>query len=364
MEPMRVAVSIDLSEDERATLLKWSRSRTSTVRVSLRAKIVLLAADGRSNEEIAELTGAGRVAVGRWRNRFADKRLAGIEKDLPRGGRKATKCAYWARVIVDTVQNTVPANATHWSTRTLAEYLQISQTMVQRVLHANNLKPHLTKTFKVSNDPHFAEKLVDVVGLYLDPPEHALVLCCDEKSQIQALDRTQPGLPIKKGRCDTMTHDYVRHGTTTLFAALNVAEGKLIGTCMQKHRHQEWLKFLQLIDRQTPKELDLHIIADNYATHKHATVKAWLAKHPRFHMHFTPTSASWLNLIERWFAEITNKRIRRGAFTSTEELKTAIMDYIESHNENPKAFRWTAKADAILEKYRRAKATLDKFQTA
>lgn len=361
---MRVAVSIELSAEEQATLEKWARSRTSEVRRAQRAKVILLAAQGLENMEIAEKVGLGRVAVGRWRDRFSELRLAGIEKDKPRGGRKASKRQYWSRVIVETTLHTLPANGTHWSTRTLADVLGIDDTMVQRVWRANNIKPHLTKTFKVSKDPAFAEKLVDVTGLYLDPPEHALVLCCDEKSQIQALDRTQPGLPLKKGRCDTMTHDYVRHGTTTLFAALNVAEGKLIGACMQKHRHQEWLKFLRLIDSETPPELDLHIIADNYATHKHPKVKAWLAKHPRFHMHFTPTSASWLNLIERWFAEITNKRIRRGVFTSVGELKDAIMGYIDEHNENPRRFVWHAKAESILEKYRRAKATLDKFQTA
>ena len=361
---MRVAVSIELSAEERATLEKWARSRTSEVRLAQRAQMVLLAAEGMANRDIAQAVGAGRVAVGRWRNRFAEQRLAGIERDRPRGGRRAGKRNYWARVIVDTTLYTLPENATQWSVRTLAAYLGVSRMMVHRVWQANGLKPHLVNTFKVSNDKRFVDKLVDVVGLYLDPPEHALVLCCDEKSQIQALDRTQPGLPIKKGRCDTMTHDYVRHGTTTLFAALDVAEGRLIGTCMQRHRHQEWLKFLRLIDRETPKDLDLHIIADNYATHKHPKVKAWLTKHPRFHMHFTPTSASWLNLIERWFAEITNKRIRRGVFKSLDELKQAIVDYIEEHNEKPKRFAWTAKAEDILEKYRRARATLDKFQTA
>jgi len=235
--------------------------------------------------------------------------------------------------------------------------------MVQRVWKANNLKPHLVRTFKVSRDKQFVEKLVDVVGLYLNPPEHALVLCCDEKSQIQALDRTQPGLPLKKGRCGTMTHDYKRNGTTTLFAALELVEGRLIGTCMQRHRHQEWIKFLKQIDAETPVGLDLHLIVDNYATHKHPKVKTWLKRHPRFHMHFTPTSSSWLNLVERWFREITDKRIRRGVFKSVSELKDAIYAYINAHNENPKCFTWTAKAEAILEKYRRAKITLNKFQT-
>ena len=239
-----------------------------------------------------------------------------------------------------------------------------SRAMVNRVWQANNLKPHLTRTFKLSNDRRFLEKLTDVVGLYLNPPEHALVLCVDEKSQIQALDRTQPGLPLKKGRCGTMTHDYKRNGTTTLFAALNVAEGKLIGTCMPRHRHQEWIKFLMQIDEQTPAELDLHLIADNYATHKHPKVKSWLKRHPRFHMHFIPTSSSWLNLVERWFREITDKRIRRGVFHSVQQLVDAITDYIQGHNENPKAFVWTASAEKILEKVRRARKVLDKVQSA
>jgi len=360
---MRKAVKIELSVEERNTLTRWARSRTSLVRHAQRAQMILLAADGFENGEIAERVGAGRVSVGRWRNRFAEYRLAGIEKDLPRGGRKPAKRDSWAQVIVETTLHTRPSNASHWSTRTLAEHLGVSRGMVQRVWKANNLKPHLVRTFKVSRDKQFVEKLVDVVGLYLNPPEHALVLCCDEKSQIQALDRTQPGLPLKKGRCGTMTHDYKRNGTTTLFAALELVEGRLIGTCMQRHRHQEWIKFLKQIDAETPVGLDLHLIVDNYATHKHPKVKTWLKRHPRFHMHFTPTSSSWLNLVERWFREITDKRIRRGVFKSVSELKDAIYAYINAHNENPKCFTWTAKAEAILEKYRRAKITLNKFQT-
>ena len=230
--------------------------------------------------------------------------------------------------------------------------------MVQRVWAAAGLKPHRVKTFKVSNDPHFVEKLLDVVGLYLNPPEHALVLCADEKSQIQALDRTQPGLPLKKGRCSTMTHDYKRNGTTTLFAALEVLTGKLIGTCLPKHRHQEWLRFLRLIDRQTPPELDLHLIVDNYATHKHPAVQAWLLRHPRFHLHFTPTSSSWLNLVERWFRELTTKRLRRGVFKSVADLIAAIEVYIAHHNRHPRSFVWTAKVDAIVAKVERARTVL------
>lgn len=357
---MRKAVKIELSAEERDVLVRWARSRTSLVRQAQRAQMILLAADGLENGEIAERVGTGRIAVGRWRKRFAECRLAGIEKDLPRGGRTPAKRDTWAQVIVETTLQTKPSNATHWSTRTLAEHLGVSRGMVQRVWKANNLKPHLVRTFKVSRDKQFVEKLVDVVGLYLNPPEHALVLCCDEKSQIQALDRTQPGLPLKKGRCGTMTHDYKRNGTTTLFAALELVEGRLIGTCMQRHRHQEWIKFLNQINTETPDGLNLHLIVDNYATHKHPKVKAWLKRHPRFHMHFTPTSSSWLNLVERWFREITDKRIRRGVFKSVSELKDAIYAYIDAHNENPKCFTWTAKTEAILEKYRRAKMTLNK----
>jgi transposase len=252
-----------------------------------------------------------------------------------------------------------PANATHWSGRTLAAKLGVDKSMVWRVWKANGLKPHRARTFKVSNDPNFVEKLTDVVGLYLDPPERALVLCFDEKSQIQALDRTQPGLPLKKGRCGTMTHDYKRHGTTTLFAALDMVEGKLIAECMPRHRHQEFIKFLKRIDAETPEDLDLHLILDNYSKHKHPKVRSWLKRHRRFHLHFTPTSSSWVNLVERWFREITDKRIRRGVFRSVKELKTAIMDFIEQHNQNPKPFAWTAPAERILEKVRRARAVLE-----
>jgi transposase len=266
--------------------------------------------------------------------------------------------------IIEATLQTKPKGMTQWSCRLMAQTQGVSKNTINRLWQLHNLKPHLSRTFKLSRDPKFLEKLTDVVGLYLNPPQKALILCLDEKSQIQALDRTQPGLPIKKGRCGTMTHDYVRNGTTTLFAALDVAQGKLIGSCMARHRHQEWLAFLKLIDQQTPHDLDLHIIADNYATHKHPKVKSWLKRHPRFHMHFTPTSASWLNLVERWFAEITDKRIRRGVFKNVAELKDAIYAYIEAHNEKSKCFTWTAKAEVILEKYRRAKKALDKFQTA
>ena len=361
---MRVAVSIALTKDERTVLQRWARGRRTPARLVLRAKVVLLAAAGRLNKEIAAELGTYPNVVGRWRKRFAEQRLAGIEQDAPRGGRKPTVRDRVARRIIEATTQTRPSSATHWSTRTLAKELGVSRSMVHRVWQANGLKPHRVRTFKVSNDPRFVEKLVDVVGLYLDPPEHALVLCVDEKSQIQALDRTQPSLPLKKGRCGTMTHDYQRNGTTTLFAAIDMLEGRLIGKCMPRHRHQEWIKFLKLIDQQTPKELDLHLIVDNYATHKHAKVKSWLKRHPRFHVHFTPTSSSWLNLIERWFREITEKRLRRGTFLNVKQLVAAIQSFIDEHNENPRAFKWTAKVKPILEKIRRARAVLDNNATA
>lgn len=361
---MRVAPKVILTDEQRATLQRWSRGRTTPARLVRRAQIVLLAAKDLQNEEIASDLGVERTIVGRWRRRFAKQGVSGIEKDAPRGGRKPTVRSRVAPKIIEYTTQRRPKNATHWSTNSLARELGVSQSMVSRVWRANGLKPHLSRTFKISNDPQFVEKLIDVVGLYLNPPEHALVLCVDEKSQIQALDRTQPGLPLKKGRCGTMTHDYKRNGTTTLFAALELAEGRLIGTCMPRHRHQEWLKFLKLIDAETPADLDLHLIVDNYATHKHPRVKTWLKRHPRFHLHFTPTASSWLNLVERWFREITNQRIRRGTFHNVNQLIAAITAYIEGHNENPRSFKWTAKAEDILAKVRRARAVLDKMQTA
>jgi transposase len=313
------------------------------------------------NKDIAADLKISRGAVGRWRDRFAESGIAGLEKDAPRGGRPPKERDELVRRIIDTTTQKKPTNATHWSTRTLAKALGTNRSLVNRVWQAHGLKPHLSRTFKVSNDPHFAEKLIDVVGLYLDPPEHALVLCVDEKSQIQALDRTQKSLPIYPGRCATMTHDYKRNGTTTLFAALDMLEGRLIGQCMPRHRHQEFIKFLKQIDTETPPDLDLHLIVDNYATHKHPNVKTWLKRHKRFHLHFIPTSSSWLNLVERWFREITDKRIRRGVFRSVAQLIEAIRAYIDEHNSDPKPFVWTAKAQDILEKVRRARAVLDKI---
>jgi transposase len=361
---MRVAPSIELTESEIKILRTWSRGGKTPARLMKRAKIVLLAGQGERNEVIAESLGIHRHQVSRWRRRFVARGLAGIEKDLPRAGRKPSKREQVTALIIETTTQTKPTAATHWSVRRLAEKLGIDKSMVHRVWRAGGLKPHLSKTFKVSNDKHFIEKVVDVVGLYLNPPEHALVLCADEKTSVQALDRTQPGLPIKKGRLGTMTHDYKRNGTTTLFAALEMAEGSVITTCMDRHRHQEWIKFLNLIDRQTPASLDLHLIVDNYATHKHPKVKAWHKRHRRFHFHFVPTSSSWLNLVERWFRDLTDKQIRRGVFHSVDDLIAAIQAYVEHHNNHPKPFVWTAKAEDIIAKYRRAKAVLDKAQTA
>ena len=357
---MRVAERLMIREEDRSVLEKWSHGRSSPVRLMQRAQIVLMAASGNQNLQIAQTVGVDRRTVSLWRGRYVRDGIEGIRKDAPRSGRRPVKRqALTPRILRRTTQP--PTHATHWSTRTLAKELGVDHVLIHRVWRASGLKPHLVTTFKISRDKHFVEKLVDVVGLYLNPPEHALVLCADEKSQIQALDRTQPGLPLKRGRCGTMTHDYVRHGTTTLFAALELADGRLIGTCMKQHRHQEWIKFLELIDTQTPADLDLHLIVDNYSTHKHARVKRWLKRHPRFHVHFIPTSSSWLNLIERWFREITDKRIRRAVFHSVPELVAAIMAYIQHHNDNPTSFTWTAKADAILAKIARAQTALNKY---
>lgn len=352
---MRTASVIELTDEQRRQLQRWVRSNTVSVRLARRAKVVLLAAEGMGNREIARELGIGRIQVGRWRERFAEGGVAAIESDMPRSGRKRNIDA--AEIVRLTTQST-PEGATHWSTRTLAAKAGISDTSVLRIWQANGLKPHLVRTFKISRDPKFAEKLEDIVGLYMSPPEHALVLCCDEKSQVQALDRTQPGLPLKKGRAETMTHDYKRHGTTTLFAALNTLDGSVIARCDQRHRHTEWLAFLRQIDRETPKDKTLHLICDNYATHKHPKVKEWLEKHPRFNVHFTPTSASWLNMVERFFRDISTERLRRGVFRSVPELVAAIKEYIAVHNQDPKPFVWTAKANDILQKVIRANSRL------
>jgi|ERR1700674_2425895 transposase len=354
---MRVAAPIVLTGEQRSELSTFARGRSAALRLVERANIILQAAAGKQDQEIAAALQVGRHTVARWRARFLRYGIRGIEKDAPRPGRART--IDQEEIIRKTTQEK-PANGTHWTTRTLARALGISEATVRRTWHAHGLKPHLVDTFKVSRDPQFVEKLEDIVGLYLNPPQQAIVFSVDEKSQIQALDRTQPGLPMKKGRNGTITHDYKRHGTTTLFAALNTLTGEVLSQCRPRHTNEDWLAFLRLIARNTSKDKQIHVIADNYSPHKHPAVKAWLARNKRVHMHFTPTSASWLNMVERFFRDITEKRIRRGVFRSVPELVTAIEDYIQNHNRAPKPFIWTAKASDILEKVTRARRTLDK----
>jgi transposase len=356
---MRKIEQISISAADRERLERLVRDRNTAQKVVWRARIVLLASDGLTAEAIAAAVGKSLLTVRRWRRRYVAKGVDGLLKDATRPSRMKPLSPKKIKQVVHMTLNEKPPNATHWSLRSMARAAGISYSSVQRIWQAHGLKPHRIKTFKVSRDKNFAAKVADVVGLYLNPPDKALVLCVDEKSQIQALDRTQPGLPLKKGRAGTMTHDYKRNGTTTLFAALNMLNGKVIGTCMPRHRHREFLRFLKLIDQQTPADLALHLIVDNYATHKTPAVKRWLKRHTRFHLHFTPTSASWLNMVERFFAEITRKRIRRGAFKSVAELNSVIMKYLENHNADPKPFIWTKSAGKILEKVARAKQTLE-----
>lgn len=320
------------------------------MRLVQRAQIILMAADGVLNQDIAQTLNVSRPTVQLWRQRFLALRLPGLEKDAPRPGRIPKISERKIRAVVEATLHTLPPNATHWSTRSMAKAQDLSEATIRRIWKRHQLKPHLTKTFKLSRDKYFVEKLCDVVGLYLNPPDKSLVLCVDEKSQIQALNRTQPGLPLKKGRCGTMTHDYKRNGTTTLFAALSMLDGKVIGDCMPRHRHQEFIRFLKKIDSETPLGFDLHLIVDNYGTHKHERVKSWLRRHPRFHLHFTPTSISWLNLIERWFRKLTVKRIRRGSLTNVAALISAIKEYLDNHNQNPHVFVWSAPMERILTK--------------
>jgi len=347
-----------MTEEQRKTLEAWNRAGTTPQRTALRARICLLAAKGMSNNAIAGKLKTSRPTVIQWRQRFLEKGPGGIAEDEPHGPSPQALAPQKVKAVVEATLQTTPQDATHWSTRTLAKAQGVGKSTVQRIWDAHGLQPHRVKTFKLSRDKRFVEKLTDVVGVYLNPPDQAVVLCVDEKSQVQALDRTQPGLPMKKGRCGTMTHDYKRNGTTCLFAALNILAGKVIGSCYPRHRNLEFLKFLRKINREVPADLDIHLILDNYGTHNHPNVKAWLAQHPRFHLHFTPTSSSWLNLVERWFGEITRKRIRRGVFRSVPELVTAIEDFIRVNNENPKPFVWTKKVDDILEKVSHCKAVL------
>jgi transposase len=356
---MRKIERILISGADRERLVRLVQARNTPQKIVWRARIVLLASDGLTAEGIAAAVDKSLLTVRRWRRRYVAEGVDGLLTDATRPSRVKPLAPGKIKQVVHMTLHEKPPNATHWSGRSMAAAAGISYSSVQRIWRAHGLKPHLVKTFKVSRDKNFAAKVEDVVGLYLDPPDKALVLCVDEKSQIQALDRTQPGLPMKKGRAGTMTHDYKRNGTTTLFAALNMLDGKVIGTCMPRHRQREFLRFLKLIDQKTPAGLDLHLIVDNYATHKTPAVKRWLNAHPRFHLHFTPTSASWLNMVERFFAEITRNRIRRDAFKSVAELKGAIMQYLENHNADPKPFVWTKSASQILEKVARAKQALE-----
>jgi len=352
----RQAEPLHINENDKRTLEEWVRAKTSPQRIVLRARICLLAAEGLPNAKIARKLDTSRPTVILWRKRFQEQGLAGICVDAPHGrSSRALPEEKEKQIILATLQ-TKPEGSTQWSVRTMAEAQGVGKSTIQRIWNKHGLQPHRIRTFKLSKDPRFEEKLTDVVGIYMDPPDKSVVLCVDEKTQIQALDRTQPGLPMKKGRCGTMTHDYKRNGTTCLFAALNVLEGTVIGTCFPRHRNTEFLKFLRQIDRSVPKGLSIHMILDNYGTHNHPNVKNWLSKHKRFHLHFTPTSSSWLNGVERWFGEITRNRIRRGAFSSVPELIAAIEDYICKNNENPKPFRWTKKVEEIMKKVNKCKA--------
>ncbi len=356
---MRLARPVVLTPDQHELLQSRARARSASARSVERARIVLMAAAGLQDQQIAATLRITPEKASRWRNRFLEGGIAALEKDAPRPGRTPTITTTKVQEVIRRTTQEKPDNATHWSTRMMAKAVGLSEKSVRRIWHKHGLKPHLARTFKVSNDVHFVEKLEAIIGLYVNPPEHAIVLCADEKSQIQALDRTQPGLPLKKGRCGTMTHDYKRNGTATLFAAMNTLDGTVISMCDDRHRHQEWLKFLRVIDQVTPKEKSIHLIADNYATHKHPKVQKWLSRHRRFHVHFTPTSSSWLNMVERFFRDLTQNRLRRGVFHDIEELIMAIEDYIDKHNKNPKPFVWTAKASDILEKVKRARTALD-----
>jgi transposase len=350
-----------LAEGEREQLERLQRSRRVSVRLAERAAIVLHAAGGLENQQIGALMGISRFKAGRWRDRYAAHGLAGIEKDAPRPGRKRRIDEKQRAAVVGKTLKERPEGQTHWSRSTMAAATGLSDSTIGRIWREHGLKPHRVETFKLSNDPKFVEKLRDIIGLYVSPPEHAIVFSCDEKSQIQALDRTQPGLPIKPGRCGTMTHDYKRHGTTPLFAAMNVLDGTIISQCQSRHRHQEWLKFLKLIRSRVPDNKDAHLICDNYATHKHPKVREWAGRNPRFHFHFTPTRASWLNMIERFFRDLSEKALKRGSFYNVNDLIGAIDEYINQHNDNPKPFIWTASATDILAKVKRARRALNKL---
>ena len=358
----RFTLTLVLSEEQERQLEQWLAALGTPQQVALRCRIVLACAAGKPEIAIAAENRVNRKTVRLWRERFKTQGLQALWEIAPGRGRKATCGPTKIKSVIDATLQSKPKGSTHWSCRTMAAAQGISKSTVSNVWRSHNIKPHRTETFKLSRDPRFLEKLTDVVGLYLNPPDKAVVLCVDEKSRIQALNRTQPGLPLKKGRCGTMTHDYKRNGTTTLFAALDVLAGKVIGNCYQRHRHQEFLKFLRRIEREFPGPTPLHLVMDNYGTHGTPEVKTWLKRHPRFVVHYVPTSSSWLNLIERWFAELTNKRIRRDSFFSVKDLIAAIEEFLATWNEKPRPFVWTATVDSILAKLAHCRQTLEQIQ--
>src|SRR5207245_10871855 len=359
----KVPPIVNLSAEDQAQLVRWKSTQGTPQQVALRCRFVLAAAEGYPDLEIASHHEVNRHTVALWRERVQAKGIGSVWEIQAGRGRKPKYELEKRDALIRATLETKPKGMTHWSCRTMAKAQGVSKSTVNRLWQLHNLKPHLSRTFKLSRDPKFIEKLTDVVGLYLNPPQKGIVLCVDEKNQIQALDRTQPGLPLKKGRCGTMTHDYKRHGTTTLFAALEVLQGRVIGQCYARHRHQEWLKFLRRLDEEFPGPVPLHLVMDNYGTHKHARVQAWLERHPRFIPHFVPTSSSWLTLVERWFGELTRKRLRRCSFFSVEDLQKAILEFLEAWNDDPQPFVWTAATvDSILEKLSRCRRTLEQIQ--
>jgi transposase len=358
----RTTPALKLKAEDQQQIQQWLKALGTPQQVVLRGRIVLAAAQGQSDTGIAQQLQINRKTVILWRQRFGAQGPDSLWEIAPGRGRKALYDADKVKAIVDATLQTKPKGMTQWSCRLMAKSQGVSKSTVSNIWRSHNLKPHRVKTFKLSRDPEFLEKLTDVVGLYLNPPQQAIVLCVDEKCQIQALDRTQPGLPLKKGRCGTMTHDYKRNGTTTLFAALELLQGRVIGQCYARHRHQEWVKFLRRLDEEFPGEGPLHLVMDNYGTHKTPEVQAWFRRHPRFILHFVPTSSSWLNLVERWFAELTNKRVRRGSFFSVGDLQKAIVEFLDVWNSDPKPFVWTATVESIIRKLSRCRQTLEQIQ--
>lgn len=355
-------MALSLTDPDKEQISAWGHAHSTPQQVVLRCRIVLAAAQGMQDLEIAAELGINRHTAALWRKRVAAEGIGTLWEVAPGRGRKARYDPAKHKAIIEATLQTPPKGMTHWSCRLMAQAQGVSKSTVNRLWQLHNLKPHLNRTFKLSRDPKFLEKLTDVVGLYLNPPQKAVVLCLDEKSQIQALDRTQPGLPLKKGRCGTWTHDYKRNGTTTLFAALSVLDGKVIGQCVPRHRHQEFLKFLRRLDAGFPERLKLHLVMDNYGTHKTPAVNRWLKRHPRFVIHFIPTSSSWVNLVERWFGELTRKVVRRGAFVSVPDLEQAIEAFMAAWNHKPEPFVWTAKVEDIMKKLERARTQLERIK--